>query len=159
KGRAGMFEATRWASSEAGRGVRTGLISVMCFPWRKSLIQSMRAFYCCLVCIVVIDTEKKRLIEPDRPILCFEGLNGYIRRDHQREAAGRRSARARRCAARRAHQPAQRTGGDRASARALRQGHTGKKDRPSQNDDRSTKGRSSSSTRTADDNRKTGWRQ
>src|SRR6516164_6294084 len=57
-----------------------------------------------------------------------EGTDVYVGRDHQGEAAGRRGARARRCTAREARQPAQGTGSHRASARALRPPPARKKD-------------------------------
>src|SRR6516164_5530496 len=66
--------------------------------------------------------------------------NVDIGRDHQGEAAGQRGARARRCPAREAQQPARRTGGDRACARALQQSHAGKPDCLNEDADRSDEG-------------------
>src|SRR5215469_18892241 len=62
----------------------------------------------------------------------------YIGRDHEGKAAGRRGACACRCAARKARWPAQRTGGNRACARPLRQRRA--KGDFSQNADYSNKG-------------------
>ena len=118
----------------------------------KSLIQSIRAFYCCIPCIVVIDAEKV-----DRSwstLLCLEGKEcRYWTRSPKRSSGS--GARARRCTTRETHRPAQRTGSDRTCARALQQGHAGKKNRPSH----SNGGRSSARTWAADYNRKTGRRQ
>jgi hypothetical protein len=78
------------------------------------------------MCIVVIDAEKI-----DQSWSTYTSVskvqNVDIGRDHQGEAAGQRSTRTRQCAARGAHRPAQRTGGDRACARAVQQRHSGKK--------------------------------
>src|SRR5215831_12299398 len=76
----------------------------------------MRAFYCCTVCILVIDAEK--VDRCGQPILYLEGQNGGIGRDHQGEAATRRGAYTRRCSTREACEPAQWTGSGRACARA-----------------------------------------
>jgi len=54
--------------------------------------------------------------------------------------SGQRGARARRCPAREAQQPARRTGGDRACARALQQSHAGKPDCLNEDADRSDEG-------------------
>src|SRR4029077_14059601 len=62
-----------------------------------------------------------------------EVQNVDIGRDYQGEAADQRSACARRHATREARESAQRTGGDRACARALQQGHAAKTDGLSQN--------------------------
>jgi hypothetical protein len=77
-----------------------------------------------------------------------------------RRGAGRRGARARRCAAREAHWPAQRTGGDRACACALQQRNAGKEDSLSQHADHGNEGgRSSAITRAPTHyNPKISWR-
>ena len=87
--------------------------------------------------------------------------NVDIGRDHQGEAAGQRGARARRCPARVAQQPARRTGGDRACARALQQSHAGEPDCLSEDADRGDEGeRCSAITRALTHyDHKTNWRQ
>src|SRR6516162_4867430 len=88
---------------------------------------AMRAFYCCTVCIVVIEAKKvDRLWSTSTQATKVQNVD--VGRDHEREAADRRGARTRRCSAREAHQSAQRTGGDRACACALRQRYAGKKE-------------------------------
>src|SRR5215471_9282544 len=82
-------------------------------------------------------------------------------RDHEGEAADRRGARSRRYGARQAHQRAQRTGSDRTCARALHQGHPGRKDGRSEDaGDSNESSCSNAATRaSACYGRKTSWRQ
>src|SRR5215469_17180137 len=128
------------------------------YRWPKPR-QIKSAIYHCTVCIVVLDAEKI-----DHMINLYsvsKVQNVDIGRDRQGEAADRRGARTRRCAARQARQPAQRTGGDRACARALHQGHPDSKDGRSEDaGDSNESSCSSADTRTsACYGRKTSWRQ
>jgi hypothetical protein len=53
-----VSEAGQTSVVEGKWRTNTGCISQISFTRHKSPIQSMRAFYCCTACIVVIDAEK-----------------------------------------------------------------------------------------------------
>jgi hypothetical protein len=53
-----MSEAGQTSVVEGKWRAKTDRISEISFTRHKSLLQSMRAFYCCTACIVVIDAEK-----------------------------------------------------------------------------------------------------
>jgi hypothetical protein len=110
--------------------------------------------------IVVIEAEKIDL-SGSTNTLPRRYTMGDIGRDRQGEAADQRSACARRHAMREARWSARRTGGDRACARALQQGHAGKKARLSRNADYGNEASRSNATRRAPahDDCKIRWQQ
>jgi hypothetical protein len=53
-----VSEANQTIVLEGKWRAKTGRISEISFTRHKSLLQSMRAFYCCTACIVVIHAEE-----------------------------------------------------------------------------------------------------
>ena len=57
RGRAALLRANQIGAMETSRGTElTG--SKRTLPLARILIQPMQAFYCCIVCIAVIDAER-----------------------------------------------------------------------------------------------------
>src|SRR5262249_33160372 len=100
--------------------------------------KQIRAFCYCTVCFVMIDAQKIDQFWSTSTL--SKVANVDIGRDHQGEAAARRGAGACRRTAREADEPAQRTGGNRACARALHQGRPTEEGVRSQNAGKGSEG-------------------
>ena len=125
----------------------------ICFTRHKTLIQSMRAFYCCISCIAVIDAEKV-----DRSwstLLCLEGKAcRYWTRSAKRSSGSARRSGVSMHNAR--NSPASSANWKRPNVCSRATARARRREKPPSH---SNGGRSSARTWAADYNGKTGWRQ